>query len=153
MPLSFIILGKYPTLHQATMLDYLWQPILDYRSELSQTILGNHPQTILYYLQLTWPVFDHLGQLYRSILDNCLQLQIDISNNHRKLSTIAMAILGNFETTMTQKQSMVILVNYKENYDTTTTTIQWVLTSVQFNLVIYRNNNSNQSHGFVPNEI
>ena len=47
-----------------------------------------------------------------------------------------MAILGNFETTMIQKQSMVILVNYKENYDTTTTTIQWVLTSVQFNLVI-----------------
>ena len=47
-----------------------------------------------------------------------------------------MAILGNFDTTMIQKQSMVILVNYKENYDTTTTTIQWVLTSVQFNLVV-----------------
>ena len=31
-----------------------------------------------------------------------------------------MAILGNFETTMVQKQSMVILVNYKENYDTKT---------------------------------
>ena len=46
-----------------------------------------------------------------------------------------MAILGNFETTMIQKQSMVILVNYKENYDTTTTTIQWVLTPVQFNLI------------------
>ena len=27
-----------------------------------------------------------------------------------------------FETTMIQKQSMVILVNYEENYDTTTTT-------------------------------
>ena len=36
---------------------------------------------------------------------------------------------------MIQKQSKVILVNYKENYDTTTTTIQWVLTSVQLNLV------------------
>ena len=58
-----------------------------------------------------------------------------VSNNLRQLSTISMAILGNFETTMIQKQSMVILVNYKENYDTTTTTIQWVLTSVQFNLV------------------
>ena len=46
-----------------------------------------------------------------------------------------MAILGNFETTMIQKQSMVILVNFKENYDTTTTTIQCALTSVQFNLV------------------
>ena len=33
-----------------------------------------------------------------------------------------MTILGNFETTMIQKQSMVILVNYKDNYDTTTTT-------------------------------
>ena len=43
-----------------------------------------------------------------------------------------MAILGNFETTMIQKQSIFILVNYKENYDTT---IQWVLSSVQFNLV------------------
>ena len=29
-----------------------------------------------------------------------------------------MAILGNFETTTIQKQSKVILVNYKENYDT-----------------------------------
>ena len=48
-----------------------------------------------------------------------------------------MAILGNFETTVIQKQSTVILVNYTENYDTTTTTIQWVLTSVQFNLVGY----------------
>ena len=42
-----------------------------------------------------------------------------------------MAILGNFETTMIQKQFKVILINYKENYDTSTTTIQWVLTSVQ----------------------
>ena len=33
-----------------------------------------------------------------------------------------MAILGNFWTTMKQKQSMVIFVNYKDNYDTTTTT-------------------------------
>ena len=33
-----------------------------------------------------------------------------------------MAILVNFETTMIKKQSMVILVNYKDNYDTTTTT-------------------------------
>ena len=33
-----------------------------------------------------------------------------------------MVILGNFETTMIQKQSMAILVNYKYNYDTTTTT-------------------------------
>ena len=48
-----------------------------------------------------------------------------------------MAILGNFETTMIQKQFKVILINYKENYDTTTTTIQWVLTSVQFNLVCF----------------
>ena len=32
---------------------------------------------------------------------------------------------------------MAILVNYKENYDTTTTTIQWGLTSVQFNLVCF----------------
>ena len=48
-----------------------------------------------------------------------------------------MAILDNFETTMIQKQSMVILVNYKENYYTTATTIQWVLTSVQFNLVVF----------------
>ena len=32
-----------------------------------------------------------------------------------------MAILGNFETTMKQKQCMVILVNYKDKYDTTTT--------------------------------
>ena len=32
---------------------------------------------------------------------------------------------------------MAILVNYKENYDTTTTTIKWVLTSVQFNLVCF----------------
>ena len=31
-----------------------------------------------------------------------------------------MAILGNFEITMMQKQSMVILVNYKDNYDTAT---------------------------------
>ena len=31
-----------------------------------------------------------------------------------------MAILGNFETTMIQKQFKVILINYKENYDTTT---------------------------------
>ena len=30
---------------------------------------------------------------------------------------------------------MFISVNYKDNYDTTSTTIQWVLTSVQFNLV------------------
>ena len=48
-----------------------------------------------------------------------------------------MTILVNFETSMIQKQSMVILVNYKENYYTTTTTIQWVLTSVQFNLVVF----------------
>ena len=53
----------------------------------------------------------------------------------KQLLTISMAILGNFERTIMQKQSMVILVNYKENYDTTTTTIQWVLTPVQFNLV------------------
>ena len=33
-----------------------------------------------------------------------------------------MAILGNFWTTMKQKQSMVIFVNYKDNYDTTRTT-------------------------------
>ena len=33
-----------------------------------------------------------------------------------------MAILGNFWTTMKQKQSMVIFVNYKDKYDTTTTT-------------------------------
>ena len=45
-----------------------------------------------------------------------------------------MAIWGNFETTVIQKQSMNILVNYKEKYDTTTT-IQRVLTSVQFNFV------------------
>ena len=57
--------------------------------------------------------------------------------NIRQLSTISIVILGNFETTMIQKQSKVILVNYKENYDTTTTTIQWVLTSVQFNLVCF----------------
>ena len=30
-----------------------------------------------------------------------------------------MAIFGNFETTVIQKQSIVILVNYKENYDST----------------------------------
>ena len=33
-----------------------------------------------------------------------------------------MAILGNFETTMIQKQSMAIIVNYKDKHDTTTTT-------------------------------
>ena len=33
-----------------------------------------------------------------------------------------MAILGNFETTMIQKQSMVILVSYKDNFDTKTIT-------------------------------
>ena len=38
---------------------------------------------------------------------------------------------------VTQKQSVVIFINYKENYETTTTTIQWVLTSVQFNLVCF----------------
>ena len=32
-----------------------------------------------------------------------------------------MVTLGNFEITMMQKQSMVILVNYKDNYDTVTT--------------------------------
>ena len=32
-----------------------------------------------------------------------------------------MAILGTFSTTMKPKQSMVILVNFKDNYDTTTT--------------------------------
>ena len=44
-----------------------------------------------------------------------------ISDKRRQLSNKSMAILGNFETTMIQKQFMVILVNYKENYDTTTT--------------------------------
>ena len=58
-------------------------------------------------------------------------------NNVRQLSTISMEILGYFETTMIQKQFKVILINYKENYDTTTKTIQWVLTSVQFNLVCF----------------
>ena len=33
-----------------------------------------------------------------------------------------MAILVNFDTIMTEKQSMVILVNYEDNYNTTTTT-------------------------------
>ena len=33
-----------------------------------------------------------------------------------------MAILDNFETTRIQKRSMVILVNYEDNYDTATTT-------------------------------
>ena len=33
-----------------------------------------------------------------------------------------MAIFGNFETTTLQKQFMAILDNYKENYDTGTTT-------------------------------
>ena len=32
-----------------------------------------------------------------------------------------MEILGNFEITLIQKQSIVILVNYKDNYDTATT--------------------------------
>ena len=44
-----------------------------------------------------------------------------------------MAILGNFKTTMIQKQSMVILVNFKDNYDTMTTTEtnQWVFDLLQ----------------------
>ena len=33
-----------------------------------------------------------------------------------------MAIIGNFETPTKQKQSMVILVNYKNKYDITITT-------------------------------
>ena len=41
----------------------------------------------------------------------------------RQLSTIYLAILGNSETTMIHKQSMVILVNYyKDNYNITSTT-------------------------------
>ena len=40
----------------------------------------------------------------------------------RQISIISMAILGNSWTTMKQKQPMVIFVNYKDNYDTTTTT-------------------------------
>ena len=66
----------------------------------------------------------------------CLQTrqQTRLQTYHPELS---MAILGNFETTMIQKQSMVILVNYKDNYYTAQQqqTNQWVLTSVQFNLV------------------
>ena len=46
---------------------------------------------------------------------------------------MAILLLNNYDT----EKSMVILINYKENYDTTTTTIQWVLTSVQFNLVCF----------------
>ena len=64
-----------------------------------------------------------------------------------------MAILGNFETTMIQKQSMVILLNFKENYDTRTTTIQWVLTSVQFNLVKNKNDPPlKNTKGYLQNE-
>ena len=33
-----------------------------------------------------------------------------------------MAIFGNFGTTLKQKQSMIIFVNYKDNYDTTAAT-------------------------------
>ena len=69
--------------------------------------------------------------MYYSILDNYLKTNLDkylkwsyrtISNKPRQLSTISVAILGNFETTMIKKQSLIILVNYKDNYDKTTTT-------------------------------
>ena len=52
-----------------------------------------------------------------------------------------MTILGNIQTTMIQRQSMVILVNQKENYDTAQQqqTNLWVLILVEFNLVLNKN--------------
>ena len=82
--------------------------MLDNLRQLSQTILDNYSR-----------------QSWTTILDNLTQIsQTFLENNFRQSQT---TILKNL--IMKQKQSMVVLVDYKDNYD-------------------YSNNDSKQINGF-----